>query len=299
MNKKNLFLPIVGLATALITITACDKGEDSVAVPVSGSEAGHDYVDLGLIDVTSHTGNDVVNNIRVDTIYTTTFYFANCNIGANNPQDIGEYFAWGETETKNNYTLDDYFDKGENDNTYKKYNKDFKTIDTKKGQPNLIIPSETSIVLEPNDDVAFTKWGDSWHMPTSAMWGLLQSNCYWVWTSGYNGSNQSGYIVYKTKKDTDKGRNKNEYTKAEFQSTESYSLSDPHIFLPAGGRYIDSKCEGAGSEGCYWVSNLSDSEGYFTSANPGGVITRLRYHGRLVRPVHYVIETKTVEVEIK
>lgn len=38
-------------------------------------------------------------------------YWLNCNLGANNPEDMGEYFAWGEVSPKidfseNTYTID-------------------------------------------------------------------------------------------------------------------------------------------------------------------------------------------------
>ena len=32
--------------------------------------------------------------------------WATCNIGANSPEEYGEYYAWGETEIKNEYSTD-------------------------------------------------------------------------------------------------------------------------------------------------------------------------------------------------
>ena len=48
---------------------------------------GHEYVDLGLPDGT---------------------LWATCNIGATTPEECGNYYAWGETEPKDNYEVDTY-----------------------------------------------------------------------------------------------------------------------------------------------------------------------------------------------
>ena len=50
---------------------------------VSGTIAGHDYVDLGL---------------------PSGLKWATCNVGAATPEDYGNYYAWGETTTKSSYT---------------------------------------------------------------------------------------------------------------------------------------------------------------------------------------------------
>ena len=53
--------------------------QSAVSVFKSGTESGHDYVDLGLTSGTK---------------------WATCNVGASNPQDYGNYYAWGEVTTK-------------------------------------------------------------------------------------------------------------------------------------------------------------------------------------------------------
>ena len=50
----------------------------AVSVYKSGTEDGHDYVDLGL---------------------TSGTLWATANVGAKTPQDYGNYYAWGETST--------------------------------------------------------------------------------------------------------------------------------------------------------------------------------------------------------
>lgn len=34
--------------------------------------------------------------------------WANYNVGASNPEEDGDYFAWGETQTKSTFTLNNY-----------------------------------------------------------------------------------------------------------------------------------------------------------------------------------------------
>ena len=143
-------------------------------------------------------------------------YWATCNIGANAPEEYGDYYAWGETETKENYDWSTYKWCNGSSNTLTKYNTDssYGTVDNK-------------TILEPEDDVAHVKLGGSWRMPTDAEWTELRENCTWTWTT-QNGVN--GYIV-----------------------TASNGNS---IFLPAAGdRYDTSLCD-AGSDGYYWSSSL-------------------------------------------
>lgn len=112
-----------------------------------GVANGHTWVDLGL-----------PSGLR----------WATMNVGATFAMDRGEYFAWGETETKETYTWDNY-KHGSNENSLTKYNTDYwcGTVD------NLT-------TLEPEDDVASVKWGGKWRMPTADEWEELFYNCEWT-----------------------------------------------------------------------------------------------------------------------
>lgn len=108
--------------------------------------------------------------------------WANMNVGAESPEDYGDYFAWGETSTKETYDWSTYFDTNDGGSTFTKYNNE-----GGKG------------VLDPEDDPAHVNWGGSWRMPTLAEWEELYDNCTWTWTTqnGINGykvtSNKAGY----------------------------------------------------------------------------------------------------------
>lgn len=168
--------------------------------------------------------------------------WADMNIGANAPEDYGYYYAWGETEPKENYTWDAYFDSVNGSST------DFEKYATNKEKS-----------LDSKDDVAQLKWKGGWRIPTPKEQQELLDNCYWEWTQNYRNTNISGFVVYKAKSDSDKGIKKysgSSATRAASSTVASYNLEDSHIFLPAAGDNWGSGIANAGSYGYYWSSSL-------------------------------------------
>lgn len=167
---------------------------------------GHDYVDLGI----------TYSNGR-------TIYWATCNVGATTPEENGDVFMWGETEPK-----------AEGDNSYKYF---------QDGEPTKYCTRGGYEYLDREDDAAFVNWGGSWRMPGTGDLEALMNRCYWQWVNSYNGKNVSGYVVYKAKADSDKGK----YSFDNPTLSSSYSVSsDAHIFLPAVGT----------GGACYWSDEL-------------------------------------------
>ena len=101
--------------------------------------------------------------------------WACCNVGANSPEDYGDYFAWGETSPK------EYYDEG-NYQHWPDYNEDgfWSTIN--------------SDISGTQYDAATANWGGSWRMPTETEQQELLNNCAWTWTSlnGVNGMEVTG-----------------------------------------------------------------------------------------------------------
>lgn len=97
--------------------------------------------------------------------------WAEWNIGASSPEQTGNYYAWGETKTKSDYSWATYFDSkdGENFNTYFLYNK-------KKELGAYSINKKST-------DVAYVKWGGNWHMPSADQVNELIKKCTWKWTT--------------------------------------------------------------------------------------------------------------------
>jgi hypothetical protein len=193
----------------------------------------HEYVDLGL---PSHT------------------LWATCNVGANSPEEYGDYFAWGEVTPKDEYNWSTYiYCKGSYD-TMTKY-----CTRSSYGY-NGFMDGLTELVSE--DDAATANWGSPWKMPTLEQIQELINNCSQKWTTqgGVNGTLVTG-------------------------------PNGNTIFLPAAGYRSDNSFSYAGSYGDYWSSSFdtsrSDSACYlnFTSGlwywSNGG----RRFYGFPVRPV--------------
>ena len=93
---------------------------------------GHQYVDLGL---------------------SSGLKWATCNVGADSPEEYGGYYAWGETETKTEYT-----------------------------QGNSVTFGQQLSDISGNAqyDAATANWGGTWRMPTKDEIRELIYNCSWT-----------------------------------------------------------------------------------------------------------------------
>lgn len=189
----------VSEGTATITVTTEDGGlTASCLVTVikeeSGDDDGHEYVDLGL-----------------------SVKWATCNLGANSPEEYGDYFAWGETVPKSDDSWTTYKWCEGTDSTLTKYN-----INSDYG----IVDDRTRLEME--DDAACANWGEKWRMPTDAEWSELMDNCISMWTI------QNGVLGRK------------------FVSKKNGNS----IFLPTAGRWYEGSLIDARSHGYYWSSTL-------------------------------------------
>ncbi|MBQ7967382.1 MAG: hypothetical protein IJ290_05640 [Bacteroidaceae bacterium] len=107
--------------------------------------------------------------------------WACCNVGADVPEGYGGYYAWGETEEKNSYTLE----------TYKYYLGDLNGDGWYCDEEEWL--NIGSNISGTSYDVAHVKWGGSWRMPTLSevqeFW-----ECSWEWTTvnGVSGQKVTG-----------------------------------------------------------------------------------------------------------
>ena len=137
------------LTLAVCLIVGCTKDNGG-----NGSYNGHDYIDLGLPSGTM---------------------WATCNVGAESPDQYGDYFAWGETTQKAIY----------NWNTYVYSNGDYNQLTKYCTQSDFGFNGFTDDLktLQSSDDAATTNWGEGWSMPTYNQWvELLRKGCYWSCT---------------------------------------------------------------------------------------------------------------------
>ena len=228
-----LFLRTGGHDKAAQAVDQQGAGEVEVSSAVgqfvSGTDNGHEWVDLGL-----------------------SVCWATMNVGASSPSDYGDYYAWGETTTKSDYSWSTYkYRKGDYDKLTKYCTESgYGTVDNRKE-------------LDSDDDVAHVKWGGNWRMPTYEELKELKEKCDWKWTT------QDDHAGYKVT-----GPNGNS------------------IFLPAAGYRDDSSRYSAGSGGGYWSRTLYSDypyDAWYLSFYSSGIGTNgnYRYIGQSVRPVRF------------
>ena len=191
---------------------------------------GHRFIDLGLPSGT---------------------LWAETNVDAMTAADGGGYYAWGETETKTEYTLD----------TYK-----FKTADGGSSKYNT---TDSLITLQSEDDVATVKWGPNCRIPTRAECKEVfnEDYCTLTWTSKINskGDTISGYEVVS-------------------------NANGNSIFVPAAGIYSLNSIVNYNKTGNYWGSTQEytiDEKAYgvFFFNGYSGPDFSWRYFGHTIRPV--------------
>lgn len=234
-EQDTLHLLLPQTLTVIKQDTMCLHDTIYVKVPSTGtSDEIHEYVDLGL-----------------------SVKWATCNIGAINPDDYGDYFAWGEVEPKETYDWSTYIYCVDEYNALTKY-----CSQSSSGKDGF---TDIKIILERGDDAATVNWGNTWRMPTHAEFLELKENCKWTWTT-QNGVD--GYLVI--------GTNGNS------------------IFLPAGGYSVYGENSRVGTHGYYWA-NMLDTDGpsraysfYFFSNSMEHLDwnTSSRCEGHSIRPVY-------------
>ena len=96
-----------------------------------------------------------------------------CNIGALNPDDLGEKYAWGEVETSFEFGWANY---EHFENKYDNWDGYLPVFD-ENGNPLFELKDLGVDISGSVYDVARIKWGSNWQMPTSSEWKELLDNC--------------------------------------------------------------------------------------------------------------------------
>ena len=223
--------------TALIDYLLTGAWEEPVTPSIEG-----DWVDLGLPS---------------GTIWATR------NVGANSPEDYGDYFSWGETEPKDYYDWANY-----------KWNQggyyDELHIWTEGGITkycnisdvgyNGFVDNKTE--LDPSDDAACAHYPGG-RMPSSEQVEELLNSCFWMWTT-LNGVN--GHLVT--------------------------GPNGKSIFLPAAGDRWYDYLSGGGTYGLYWSRTLDCNDPRYSynleffNRSTGYLTNLYREQGLTVRAVH-------------
>ena len=247
-----------GSTSVLSRAAVINMGTASLAQGWTGIMNGHGYVDLG---------------IRMDG---KKILFATCNVGADSPEEYGDYFAWGATEpyytgyTMNGTTLTVTSWKDGKSAGYEEDNAPFYSSGT---GSDAIYTKYTygGDVLAAEDDAASVQWGADWRMPTTEEMQALYDNTTNEPITDYKGTGIAGRIF------TGKG-----------------NYANSSLFLPAAGSFDGMSYGNGGSYGFYWSSTLGSSTSgrflYFGSGNVNPQYSNNRYYGFSVRAVRAVSE---------
>lgn len=193
--------------------------------------------------------------------------FAECNVGANSPEEYGYYFWWGDTVGYTN-SGSEWVSVVDGRTTIKFSNESPANTLYGKDPTALANYVDAKGNLKSDYDAATEKLGLPWRMMTREELDLLVANCDVEWTDNWNNTGIKGKVV--------KGKG-------------DYAANS--VFFPAAGYGNDSGCSDAGSGGYYW-SSTSDSANNSVSAwthnfkSDGFYASRSnRYRGFPVRPV--------------
>ena len=197
--------------------------------PKEIDENGHDGVDLGLPSGT---------------------IWATCNVGAENPYDMGGEYAYGESEEKDTYTSANYVGSTDANASTTAY------------------------------------FGGDWVVPSTDQWLELKNNCYIVSTTNYNNTNKKGTIVYKAKNDNDKGKTSSPV--AQYSSSSDTHIFLPYTGVgDSNGKHnvasqsLPNLSVYMAEESRYYVGVNGNNIATASASN-----ATLLYNGRSVRPVH-------------
>lgn len=196
-------LDAVNLRTLNAALALMQQRIDSISGGNGGGsgQATGDWVDLGL---------------------PSGLLWATHNVGATNPEDFGDYYAWGETTTKQTYNWSTYA-YGSDNNQLTKY--------CNSSNYGLNGYSDTLTILQAVDDAATTNLGDGIRTPTREEWQELIDNTTAICTTR-NGV--SGLLL-----------------------TASNGRS---IFLPAAGHRQDGGIYSVQSRLLYWSSSVGTND---------------------------------------
>ena len=265
------------LGDSEITITVAGTKYQSYSAKINGKnmQAGMAYSYAATFKSgTNIDGSDVEWDDNVEEIGQYEYVdlglsvnWATFNVGATAPEEYGDYFAWGEIETKTEYNWEQY-----KFCTSFNYEEDSRTKFSKYNTRISNGPVDNNLILDLEDDVAHVEWGGNWRMPTEGEVKELINNSTWIWYSSGN-SEFGGIAGLKV-------------------TSNKEGYANRFIFLPAAGFISASTKYNAGSFGYYWSSSLLKGAPYRAisiSANSGtyglGYPEIVRCDGFTVRPV--------------
>ena len=232
MRKSSLLRLCLCLAVALFELPLMAQGV--IVYKTDGTQVKFPYEEIDSI-VTYNVGGDVEDEPVVSPTDARavdlglSVKWASCNVGAESPEEYGDYFAWGETTTKSDYSS----------STSVTYGLSISELESRG-----IIGADGNLTAA--YDAATANWGGNWRMPTLDEMKELLDECTWEWTT-MNG-------VYGRKVT---GPNGNSI----FLPAAGYRY-DTSLYFAGSGGYYWSATPGSGSNCAYYLFFYSGNGGW-------------------------------------
>ncbi|MCQ2148190.1 MAG: hypothetical protein MJZ16_11860 [Bacteroidales bacterium] len=197
---------------------------------------GHEYVDLGLASGT---------------------LWATMNLGASTSVESGDYYAWGETKPKTNFSSSDYMGLNPDDQNLYPAGTNIWWGSVKYDPMEMYMTYHVPMASS-NYDAVKAQWGNGWTMPTTAQWDELDN-------LGHTVTEINGVTCYV------------------------YENNGNRLILPAAGRMQDDRVVGADDIN-YWTadpagqSNKKKAYCYKNGSTADQYVDD-RYYGHPIRPV--------------
>ena len=259
LKEKPIMKQFIIAISAFALLFACTPekaGDNTPTEPVVPEGA----VDLGIV-MTRTDGT------------TYKLYWATSNLCedglCSNPEDYGDYYAWGETSPHYSSLDPLTWKSGKTGGyTWTSYSLcDGQSVKINKYNYNALYGTVDNMTEFKDYDYvhdaarANEKLGGKWRIPTEAEWTELRTKCTWTWTT-QNGVN--GRLVT--------------------------AENGNSIFLPAAGKWEWTNLSNEGTSGGYWSSSLSmagpvDARYVYIDAGDVGGYGYNRCFGFSIRPV--------------
>jgi len=250
-TSGNTEVPLESLFYGEIAVRHC-SGDSAAELIIKNSEnTSAVFVETAKMCIDCGTWDGGDSHEYVDLGLPSGKKWATCNIGAENPEDAGLYFQWGDTQ---GYTAAQVGTGKIFDWEHYKYSNDDGSQMTRYNSTDGLTE------LLPEDDAATANWGSEWKMPTLAdIEELTTETTYSVDTV----NNVSGM---------------------------RFTGNGNSIFVPFAGDANGSNVSDVGREGYCWSSSLSSgsiNNAHSLINNQGDAFADLsdRYFGFCVRPV--------------
>lgn len=190
---------------------------------------GHRFVDLGL---------------------PSERRWAATNLGADEPMQRGDYYAWGAT-TPFYSSLDPLSWKSGKSAGYVLVNAPFYNSGSYSKY------TVEGAVLDSSDDAAAYAWGERFRVAQESHWRELMANCFWMRTDSYRSTGRTGFIVFMAKAGVDKGACQLTPGGSAPSGSNYDVASDAHIFLPACGYFDGTSLQNTATDAYYYCANIA------------------------------------------